>query len=135
MTWPTEGPKEWNDQELVTAALLNQELQGPLNYLHDEHPPKRAVMWHMNSIVTVGGLISLYVETGQPFNHYAQQQPRANGDEFTQSFYLRAGTYTFKVLGMNGNYNGIIDWYLDGDQQENLIASGQDWYQGGPNAT
>jgi hypothetical protein len=48
----------------------------------------------------------------------------ADGDAFTNSFVLAAGTYTLAAFGFTQTYNGIIDWYIDGV----LAVSGQDWY-------
>ena len=63
------------------------------------------------------------------YNINVYQNPSANGDSFSQSFFLGAGTYTFSVMGRTEGDAGKIDWYID-----NVLAvSGQDWYYGGAN--
>lgn len=49
-----------------------------------------------------------------------------NGDEYTFSAHLAAGTYTLYHLGRKAHDKGIIDWYLDGS----AISGGanRDWY-------
>lgn len=124
MTWT--DPVTWEDQELVTAELLNAQLSGNLDFLHDDFPPKRAMLWHASSLVTGGNALARSANNSQLFNCLCRQDPAANGDEFTQSFFLRAGTYTFKVLGYETMTSGKVDWYLDGT----VFATGQDWANG-----
>ena len=40
----------------------------------------------------------------------------ANGDEIHYSVYLAKGTYTFGMLYLKTNANGIIDIYIDADE-------------------
>lgn len=127
MTWTT--PRDWADEELVTAALLNTHLRDNMDFLHDEHLPKRAIMWHMTSLVTNGNSLSRTVDTSQLFNHQARQYTPALNDQFTQSIYLQAGTYTFRVLGMTNAVSGKVDWYLD--DEATPFETGQDWVSGG----
>lgn len=121
MTWT--DPQDWNDQDLVTAELLNAQLPGNMRFLHDDFPPKRAMLWHINSLVTYGNALTRSANNSQMFNQLSYQNAAANGDTFTQSFFLRAGTYTFKVLGEETVNSGKVDWTLDGES----IAVGQDW--------
>jgi hypothetical protein len=89
--------------------------------------PTRATMWHDESIVTVGNVLSKNVSTVQMFAARTFQQPPANGDTFTNGFYLKAGTYTFVVLGESRADAGFLDWYIDTVK----VVSLQDWYSAG----
>lgn len=86
--------------------------------------PTRATMWHDESTILVGSALLHNVSAFQIFNFIDYQNPPANGDTFTQSFFVRAGIYNFSILGITYNNNGLIDWFLDG----NRIITGQDWY-------
>ncbi len=86
--------------------------------------PTRAELWHDEATVVVGNAIAATVDNGQMGNYFARQSTSADGNEFTQSVWLRAGTYTFSVLGQTNAGNAKIDWYLDGV----LVVGGQDWY-------
>lgn len=86
--------------------------------------PRRVTLFHEDSIVLSGTALARVINTAQLYNHYAHQNPAANGDSFTQSFLLLAGQYTFRVLGMTSTDFGILDWYLD----DTLMISQQDFY-------
>lgn len=86
--------------------------------------PLRATMWHDQATVTVGGSIYNAHDSSQDHAKYVRINPANNGDTFSQSFVLAAGTYTFCVLGCQGTTSGKMDWYVD----DVLIASGEDWY-------
>ncbi|MCD4687504.1 MAG: hypothetical protein K8S97_16360 [Anaerolineae bacterium] len=118
--WTT--PKEWEDSELVTAALLNTHLRDNLTYLYD-NLSLRAMLWHMNSIVTAGNALARTMTTSQMFGFHHRQDVAADGDTFTQSFVLAPGTYTFYALGKKTYSSGKVDWSLDGS----TIVTGQDW--------
>jgi hypothetical protein len=86
--------------------------------------PTRADLYHDESTVVTGNALAVTIDTGQIDNYFARQSASANGDSFTQSVFLRAGTYTFSVEGQTNAANGMIDWYLDGS----TFTTGQDWY-------
>lgn len=86
--------------------------------------PTRSQLSHDESIVLTGNAIAVTLDSGQIDNLFARQSPGANGDSFTQSVFLRNGTYTFSVEGQTNAANGMIDWYLDGV----AFTTGQDWY-------
>jgi hypothetical protein len=86
--------------------------------------PKRAVMWHEESIVAAGAALVTVINTSQEYNILVRQSAAANGDAFTNSFWIRAGTYTLYILGQTFSDGGKIDWSIDGAG----VASGQDWY-------
>ncbi len=86
--------------------------------------PSRATMWHSESTKTAGTALTNFTNANQIYYTFTQQATPANGDAFTQGFMLKAGTYTFSVLGITNTNNGIIDWTVDGV----AIVTGQDWY-------
>ena len=88
--------------------------------------PTRADCWHDESTVISGNALTRTIDAAQTHNLYVYQNASANGDIFTQSMFLRAGTYTLSVLGETTANSGLVDWYFDGAP----IVSGQDWYSG-----
>ncbi|HEY4723983.1 MAG TPA: hypothetical protein VII92_19170 [Anaerolineae bacterium] len=88
--------------------------------------PTRADCWHDESTVISGNALAPTVDAGQTYAHYTYQNASANGDIFTQSVFLRAGSYTLSVLGETTANSGLADWYFDGAP----IVTGQDWYSG-----
>lgn len=88
--------------------------------------PQRATLFHDEALVTVGSaLLATNHDENQAYAvNQRQDTPAADGDTFTQSFTLTAGTYTFVVVGYTDANRGKIDWYID----DVLIVSGQDWY-------
>lgn len=86
--------------------------------------PTNSTLFHDQSVVLVGGALNSYFYSDQRYATYSRQVPAANGNSFEQSFFLKAGVYTFFVLGFTSAYNGIADWYVD----DVLVVSGQDWY-------
>jgi hypothetical protein len=96
--------------------------------------PIRAVMWHIYSIVLSGAAMTANFLDTVRHAEYGYQSPGANADAFTNSCILKAGTYTFSVLGITNAPHGKIDWYkqdpLDGSYQS--FITGQDWYSASP---
>ena len=91
--------------------------------------PKRDVMWHDECTVTAGVALAYQIPgAAGAYQTTSVQNPAALNDSFTHGCFLRAGTYTFYVLGFTVNVNGKIDWAIDG----NVIVAGQDWYSVGP---
>ncbi|MBI5035555.1 MAG: hypothetical protein HZB51_34115 [Chloroflexi bacterium] len=86
--------------------------------------PTRTTLWHDESVVTVGNALADTHDTAQNHATYSYQNAAANGDTFTQGFFLKPGWYTFSVLGITGTNSGKIDWYFD----DVLLEIGQDWY-------
>ena len=89
--------------------------------------PQRATMWQDEAIVISGAAMTAQPNNGQYYNITVNQSSPANGDAFTNSFILAAGTYTFSVLGTTSGIRGKLDWYID----NTLVVSGQDWAGGG----
>jgi hypothetical protein len=88
--------------------------------------PTRATFFADEIQVTVGS--ALHSPNHDSNQSYAliqrQTAPAANGDTFTHSFMLAAGTYTFVVVGYTDLNRCILDWYIDNVS----IVTGQDWY-------
>lgn len=68
------------------------------------------------------------VDTAQLYNMRLQitAANAADGDEYTASFYIDAGTYDIITLGVATSANGKVDTYID----DVLVDTGQDWYSG-----
>lgn len=89
--------------------------------------PQQATIWGDESATVSGNDLTIVRDTSQNYNGYAQQFPTAaNGDAWSWTFFIKAGTYTFNVYGVIGTALAIVDWTLDGS----AIVTGQDWYNG-----
>jgi len=108
---------------LGTGILYNTTTTGVLSIATNVFP-QRATMWHGEATVITGNALTLAIDTASMFNYAYYQNPCANGDSFSNSFFLKAGTYTLSVLGLTANSYGKIDWYIDGVK----VVSLQDWY-------
>lgn len=90
--------------------------------------PQRASLSMLEITSTAGTYtITPTVATGMYMNFLTKQASAADaadGDAFSLSFWLKAGTYTMSVLGQHEVNNGKIDWKIDGS----TVVSGQDWY-------
>ena len=115
---PTDG------QVLTWNASTSQWLPGTLLTPIPAQYPRRAFGFHRNDIIVQGNAFTCTMSASQIFNHYCYQNTPANGDTFTSSFMLQAGTYTLSAIGVTGIARGKIDWYVDDVPQ----ISGQDWY-------
>jgi hypothetical protein len=124
MAWT--DPRDWTAGEVVTETMMDTHVKANLEWLYD-NLPKRATMWHGDSVVTAGNAITVYISTSQVHCQFARQDAPANADIFTQSFVVAEGTYTLYFLGVTANNCGKIDWDVDGVS----IETGQDWYSAG----
>lgn len=86
--------------------------------------------WHDEAVVIYGNALYRSTSVSQRYATYSWQTPPANADAFENGFYLRAGTYDFKVLGITTMAAGKVDWYLkaDGGSYGSAFETGQDWY-------
>ncbi len=83
--------------------------------------PKRATLWADESIKTAGNNFTHVFDGNQIHAAYSYQNASANGDTFTQSVFLRAGTYTPEILAVKEANGGILKVQLDGvDVMTNL---------------
>jgi hypothetical protein len=121
MAWT--DPVNVNAGEIPAASWVNQYLLDNLRFL-EARMPTRATMWHDECLVTAGNAISTAVDTAHVYNAQFFQSAAANGDTFTNGFFLKAGTYTFSALGITSTDRGLIDWYIDNVK----VVSLQDWY-------
>jgi len=95
-------------------------------YLAAEAAGKRGLMFHDQSLVTVGsGAITRTVTSSQSYGFVAVKASAGNGDKFSHGCMLAAGTYTFKALGTTASGRGKLDWYVDGTK---ITSTPQDWY-------
>lgn len=112
----------------IDGLMLVQASNLASGYYPDTRPfndfPVRAWLVHRQALVTAGNALRTDVGTSDIGNAVTYQNTAANGDTFTQSVFLRAGTYTFSALGLTGTSEGIIDWYIDNVS----FITGQDWY-------
>ena len=123
VTWTP--PPTFVNGNLVAASDLNTALRDNFQYLYNAIP-NRTLLWHHQALSTTGNALARTYDANQYQNLYAYQNAGANGDKFTQGFYLRAGTYTFYIIGLTGSNSGKVDWTLDGAASP--FMQGQDWY-------
>jgi hypothetical protein len=107
---------------LVEGAALANTSPTPIPF---NDLPARVTLWMDEATVTSGTALQVDLDSSQMYQLLAAPVTPANGDTFTHSFWLRAGSYTFSVLGMLQSVGGKVDWYLDNV----LIISGQNWYK------
>jgi len=127
MAWTS--PATWVYAQLVDEGDLNAQIRDNLSWLYD-NLPQRGTMWHAESVATVGLAITMQVSSSQPYNGYASPvfDPAADGDVFTNSCVLAAGTYEFNALCVTEGSSGKVDFTLNG------VAMGTiDFYQAGTN--
>ena len=123
MSWT--APRDWSSGETVDETIMDTHIKDNLTYLH-ANMPARATMFHKESLVTVGNGLTTALAPTQYHTSVSYQSAAADGDTFTQSFVMIAGTYSFVCIGQTRTAGGIIDWDLDGTG----IVTGQDWYSG-----
>lgn len=86
--------------------------------------PQRASMFHAEATLISGGALTAAYLSTQRHTEIASQSSPSDADSFSNSFSVKAGTYTFSVLGLRGPGKGKIDWYID----DIIVIAGQDWY-------
>jgi hypothetical protein len=111
---PKEGWSCWVKDENTLLMHDGSAWYSPL--------PKRATMIHLDSRVLTGNALAREANYSIFGGRSYQSSPALN-DEFTNSFYIRAGTYTLNVYGEEKNDRGIVTWSIDGVSQGT-----QDWY-------
>jgi len=82
--------------------------------------PKRATMWHKDSLPLSGSAIGLLANTGQFTALLFRQSPSVNGDSWTNGFFLAAGSYTLHFLAAKSNGAGKLDVSVDGTYWDTL---------------
>lgn len=114
------------DGEQINTTVTDDFVFPTMITIADVELPTRVTLWHSLSTVIAGNGLTVGATTTRG-GEVAYQSPSANGDTFTQSFLLAAGTYRMTVLGSTYSLYGKVDWYLD----DVLAVSGQDWYDAG----
>jgi hypothetical protein len=126
VTLKYDGPNEkletaWHKQWEPFGPIVSVELwTAVLANLY----PQRALMFHTQATLITGGSLVVLQNTAFRYCEYSRIDPGDNGDSFSNSFFLKAGTYSFGVLGQASAAKGMIDWYIDGTR----IILQQDWY-------
>ena len=130
MTWTTITTIV--QDQVVDIDIMNDEWAGNIQHVYDS-APKRATMWHSESLVLNGNAIASAVSTSQLHNAYSYQNTGADGDIFTNGCFLAAGTYTLKLLGVTLSAYGKLDWTIKHADAVSwtTLATGQDWYSAG----
>lgn len=91
------GPDEhlctkWYKQWEPWGPLLSTDItSGPPSNAY----PQRATMWHDEATVISGEALSIIWSQSYPYTVLSYQNPPADGDSFSNSFFIKAGTYTF----------------------------------------
>lgn len=85
-----------------------------------------AWMWHDESTVLSGNAFLHSLDTLELYRTYTIQNPPAINDSFTNSFFVKAGTYTLYTLGLTASNNSIRSWYID-----NVLVGTTDGYSAG----
>lgn len=94
----------------------------PVSHQYDF--PARAKMQAVDLIFSSAISYGTIATTLVPFGYVIGPTPVNNGDSYTTSFVLRAGVYTFQVVGVKQSAAPKIDWYVD----DVAFVTGQDWY-------
>lgn len=87
--------------------------------------PEQATLWSDEFTYTTGaGAITLNVHASQIYQEFIQTSTPANGNAVSGKFFIKAGTYTLRLLTLTGSYLPIYDFYVDGS----LVLAGMDCY-------
>jgi len=108
----------------TTTGVLSIAVAGTDYLIPTNNYPQRATMWHDEATVITGNALAIIYITSTNIASHAYQNTAADGDSFSNSFFLKAGTYTFSVIGTTAGAAGRADWYIDGVKEVSL----QDWY-------
>jgi hypothetical protein len=74
--------------------------------------PKRAEISHATSTVLTGNAIAWNPSANQYQGGASRQNAAAINDEWTNSVYLDAGTYTVVIVGIGSAGSGILTWSI-----------------------
>jgi len=103
--WNTTQRRKYECLDASTGAAVWRELTIAPNYVQ---------LWHKNSTIVSGNAVAMTLSASQPYQFYSYQFTAAAADSFEQTFVLRAGTYTLRVLCVAGSNRGVMKWTLDG---------------------
>ncbi len=96
--------------------------------------PKRGTMWYDAALVTSGPDVVCQYFSTLPYAHYSEMGSggagAGDGNTFTMSCALAAGTYTLKIWGAFYEGSPKVDWSFkeNGAGGYTTIETGQDWY-------
>lgn len=93
---------------VVTDGSMNLVSGGTLIY------PSRVSMASDERLVISGNPLILMVDPLQLYNGYSYNNPPANGDSNSSSFYCQQGTYNVNILLVKNTNEPIITVFLDG---------------------
>lgn len=111
-----------------TLANITVNAKGLITAASTTALPITATMWHDQSDILAGNALLIAANTSQVYNALVFQNPPAQNDAFTQSFWMASGTYTLYILGQTSSDRGRIDWYVDNVS----VTTNQDWYSASP---
>lgn len=75
--------------------------------------PTRAEMNHLTSTVLNGNALQWLSNSAQVLGGSTRQNASAVNDEWTNQFFLAAGTYTFYIIGIRQAGGGSLDLWVD----------------------
>lgn len=107
------------DNFLGGALDINGSISG-----HNLYPQRATMFMDEATKITGSGTPTAFLRAGQQYYFGVYNTIAGDGDSFSLSFYLKAGTYDFYVLGVTSNTYAKTDWAVDGVN----IVTGQDWY-------
>lgn len=75
--------------------------------------PTRAEMNHLTSTVLNGNALQWLSNSAQVLGGSTRQNAATLNDEWTNQFFLAAGTYTFYIIGIRQAGGGLLDLWVD----------------------
>ena len=87
----------------------------------------------MHSDILAGNALEIATNTRQLFNMQVRQNPAANGDQWTQGAYLKAGTWKMFVLHQKLPSGAICELTVHDGTISDLIATMDTYAAGGQN--
>jgi len=85
--------------------------------------PVQATIWADEFINEIGASVSPFKIDEQMYNMAVSQSAAANDDTWVQKFVLDAGDYVLSALSIKADYDGIVDFLIDGD-----VVGTEDYY-------
>lgn len=87
-----------------------------LHRQNQQSEQSRVELWHMFATVQAGNAIARTMNASQLFGHYASQTAAAQNDDCYHLAYLKAGTYELRMIYLTSASGGIIDLYVNGEE-------------------
>jgi hypothetical protein len=105
--------KSTNGGSAITLTGLSEVYICPPASFYNAISTKAPVMWHDQSVVTLGNAFTTTDDTSCRYNWYRFQDTAAILDTWTNGFTCRAGTYTFNALVVKDTSHGILTAQVD----------------------